>query len=197
MASWRRAAAVAAGCALLATCACNRAGPTPPGEPPSASPTSVVVSPTPTPTVTPTETSTTPADPRRAALAKAVRHYYSVTDSLFRKPNRAPYRQLQRVATDQALLAYQNEVLDLYVAKRHLTGSTELLSIDVVSLKKDGRHLEARVNVCWDVAKLILVDQRGNPIKTKRPNRGIDALRFRTENHRWYAYRYVDGKAKC
>jgi hypothetical protein len=188
--------------ALAVSCA-SACGPTDqqtgPGAQPTAEPTTTSTSATPTPTPTPTPTSTPNADPRTAAVTKTVDRYYKVTDALYRKPNRAPWRKLQTVSRDEAFLMLQDELLGMFTAKQHATGSTKWKLVKVGKIQKKNGYLQASVTTCWDVSVVDVVDKHGKSVidKKKRPNRGSDDLTLRQDGKTWYVIRDRDGHAKC
>ena len=194
------AAAMTLALAGLSACNAADAQPTGPGgEPsPAASSPSSTATPSPSPTPTPTPTSK-PVDPRTAAITKTVDRYYKVTDALYRKPNRAPWRKLKTVSRDEAFLALQDELLDMFTSQQHATGSTTWKVVKVGKVQKKSGHLEAGVTTCWDVSAVDVVDKHGKSVinKKKRPNRGSDALILRKDGETWYVVRDWDGKAKC
>jgi hypothetical protein len=180
--------------------ACNPAGATGPGSPPSAVASSPSSSATPSPSPTPTPTPTKkPVDPRTAAVTKAVDRYYKVTDALYRKPNRAPWRKLKTVSRDEAFFMRQDELLDMFTSQQHATGSTTWKTVRVGKIQKKTGHLRAHVTTCWDVSAVDVVDKHGKSVinKKKRPNRGSAALTLRLDGKTWYVVRDWDGNAKC
>lgn len=194
--------AVALTFALAGLTACNPADaqPTGPVGQPSPAPSSPSSTATPSPSPTPTPTPTSkPVDPRTTAITKTVDRYYKVTDDLYRKPNRAPWRQLKTVSRDEAFYTLQNELLDMFSAQQHATGSITWRTVKVSKPKKTNGHLQASVTTCWDVSAVDVVNKHGKSVinKKKRPNRGSDALTLRQDSDKWYVVRDWDGKAKC
>lgn len=193
--------AVALTFALGCLSACNAAdaGQTGPNGQPSPSASSPSGSSAPSPSPTPTPTPAASVDPRTAAVTKTVDRYYKVTDALYRKPNRTPWRQLQTVSRGEAFQMWQDELLDMFVARQHLTGAIkhDLTKVDKIK-KKDG-HLQAVVTTCWDVSATDVVDEHGKSIidKKKRPNRGSKNLTLRMDGKTWYVVQERDGHAKC
>lgn len=185
--------------ALGGLTACNAADaqPTTPGSPPS--PVASTTNSSPSPSPTPTPTSTPSVDPRTAAITKTVDRYYKVTDALYRKPNRAPWRKLQTVSRDEALSALQDELLDMFTAEQHATGSTKWKTVKIGKVQKKGGHLQASATTCWDVSSVDVVDKHGKSVinKKKRPNLGSSALTLRQDGKTWYVVRDWDGHAKC
>lgn len=181
----------------LAACTPADAGQgTVPGEQPSAAVSSPPSS-SPTPSLSPTPTPT--VDPRTAAVTKTVDRYYKVTDELYRKPNKAPWRQLQTVSRNEALSMRQDELLDMFIAKQHATGSTTYEIVKVGRVEKKSGHLQASVTTCWDVSAVDVVDKRGKSVidKEHRPNRGSAALTLRLDGKTWYVVRDRNGDKKC
>lgn len=167
------------------------------GGQPSAPVTSATATPSATPTPTPTPTPS--VDPRTAAITKAVDRYYKVTDELYRKPNSAPWRKLQTVSQGEAFLVLQGELLDMFRAQQHATGSTTWKVVKVGEVEKKSGDLHASATTCWDVSAVDVVDENNKSVidKKKRPNRGSDALTLRQDGKTWYVIRDWNGKAKC
>lgn len=199
----RMVPAVALTFALVGLSACNGTEDgqqTAPGGQPSAavsSPASSSATPSPSPTPTPTKTPS--VDPRTAAVTKAVNRYYKVTDELYRKPNRAPWRKLQTVSQDEAFQVLQSDLLNMFRAQQHATGSTTWKVMKVGKTQKKKNHSQVSVTTCWDVSAVDVVDKHGKSVidKKKRPNRGSDALTLQKTDTTWYVVRDWNGKAKC
>lgn len=186
-------------CGLSACTGDNAQQTAPVGGQPSGPATSVTPTPSATRTPTPTPTPTPTADPRTAAVTKAVDRYYKVTDELYRKPNRAPWRKLQTVSQDEAFQVLQGELLDMFRSQKHATGSTTWKVIKVGKTQKKDGHSRVSVTTCWDVSAVDVVNKVGKSVidKKKRPNRGSDALTLRQDGKTWYVVRDWNGKAKC
>lgn len=196
--------AVALTFALAGLSACNGTEDgqqTAPGGQPSAAVSSPPSTPatTPSPSPTPTPTKTPSVDPRTAAVTKAINSYYKVTDELYRKPNRAPWRQLKTVSRDEAFLTMQDELLTMFTSEQHVTGSVKYTIVKVGKAQKKSGHLRVRASTCWDVSATDVVDKHGKSVinKKKRPNNGSDALTLRLDGKTWYVIRDWDGNAKC
>lgn len=184
-------------CGLSACTGDNAQQTAPVGGQPSAPATSMT--PTPSATPSPTPTPTPAVDPRTAAVTKAVDRYYKVTEELYRKPNRAPWRKLQTVSQDEAFQMRQGILLDMFQAQRHSTGSKTWKVVKVGKIAKESGKLQVSATTCWDVTAVDIVDKRGKSVinKKKRPNRGSAALTLRLDDKVWYVVRDRNGKAKC
>lgn len=184
-------------CGLSACTGENAQQTAPIGGQPSAPATSVTATPSATPTPTPTPKPT--VDPRTAAITKAVDRYYKVTDELYRKPNRAPWRKLQTVSREEAFQMRQGVLLDMFQAQQRTTGSKTWEVVKVSKIKKKSGQYQVSATTCWDVSAVDVVDKRGKSVinKSKRPNSGSAALTLRRDGKIWYVVRDRNGKAKC
>jgi hypothetical protein len=93
----------------------------------------------------------------------------------------------------------QSDLLSMYRAQQHATGSTTYKVTKVGKAQKKNGHLRANVTTCWDVSAIDVVDKRGKSVldKKKRPNRGSDALTLRQDGKTWLVIRDWNGKGKC
>lgn len=165
--------------ALLTSCA-DKVDPSSPG----GSRTSTSSSPNPATTMPPSET-----DVASKAASQLVRTYYAVRDELRQDP-KVSLDKLSSIATSTELSAQEK----LFKRERkdglHQVGSTRIATLTVQSVNLDnsdqkvGKVPTVKVDVCYDVSAVDVIDPKGKSIVS--PDRTDTGwIRYFVANYKW------------
>ncbi len=146
--------------AVALTSACNSAEGGPPGTTTSATATPTTTSPSPTPTPTKTLSQ---AEKDIEAAEEAVEQFWAVRSRLAQTPEE-PISELLKVTRGKTYETWARQMQVQRTKRLKQVGDPELVSVEGRATKKvDGRQT-IRVDVCYDVSKVNVVDAEGKSV---------------------------------